>query len=111
LILAHNNPDHVARLAQALATQNNAIFIHIDNKADIRPFLRIRGENIHFTPKRVPVYWGDFSTTAAILLLINAAMAMPERYDYLVHQRQRLSSAHASTARDVLPQKSRKRIH
>jgi hypothetical protein len=84
LILAHNNPGHLARLTHALATQNNTIFIHIDKKVDIRPFLPIRAENIRFTPKRVPVYWGDFSTTEAILLLINAAMAKPEPYDYLV---------------------------
>jgi hypothetical protein len=84
LILAHNNPGHLSRLTRALTAQNNAVFIHIDKKADIRPFLKIGAENIHFTPKRVPVYWGDFSTTEAILLLINAAMAMPERYDYLV---------------------------
>ncbi|MBV8098319.1 MAG: hypothetical protein JOZ31_04095 [Verrucomicrobia bacterium] len=84
LILAHNNPGRLARFIRALATQNNTIFIHIDKKADIRPFLKIRAENIHVTPKRVPVYWGDFSTTEAILLLINAAMAMPELYDYLV---------------------------
>jgi hypothetical protein len=84
LILAHNNPGHLAHLTRALASQNNAIFIHIDEKADIRPFLKIRGEKIHFIPKRVPVYWGDYSTTEAIQLLINAAMATPERYDYLV---------------------------
>src|ERR1700758_4606914 len=84
LILAHNNPGHLARLTRALTAQNATIFIHIDKKADIRPFLKIGGENIHFTPKRVPVYWGDFSTTEASLLLINTAMAMSERYDYLV---------------------------
>ena len=84
LILAHNNPSHVDRLTQALATQNNAIFIHIDKKADIRPFLKIAGENIHFTPKRVPVYWGEYSQIEAILILVNAAMARSERYDYLV---------------------------
>lgn len=84
LILAHNNPGQVARLTQALATQNNGIFIHIDKKTDIGPFLKIRGANIHFTSKRVPVYWGDYSTTEAILTLINAAMALPEPYDYLV---------------------------
>lgn len=84
LILAHGNPGHLARLTRALTAQNSTIFIHIDKKADIRPFLKIRAENIYFTPKRVPVYWGDFSTTEAILLLINAAMAMPQLYDYLV---------------------------
>jgi Core-2/I-Branching enzyme len=84
LILAHNNPEHLARLTRALTTRNSTIFVHIDRKADIRPFLGISGENIHFTPKRVPVYWGDFSTTEAILVLINTAMAHPERYDYLV---------------------------
>jgi hypothetical protein len=84
LILAHNNPGHLARLTQALATPNNAIFIHIDKKADIRPFLGIGGENIYFTPNRVAVYWGDYSTIEAILILINAAMAGRQRYDYLV---------------------------
>jgi Core-2/I-Branching enzyme len=84
LILAHNNPGHLARLTQSLATQNNAIFIHIDKKADIRPFLKVRRENIHFTPRRVPVYWGEYSQIEAILILVNAAMARSERYDYLV---------------------------
>jgi hypothetical protein len=84
LILAHNNPGHLARLTQALGTPNTAIFIHIDKKTDIRPFLEIGGENIHFTPERVAVYWGDYSTTEAILILINAAMAGSERFDYLV---------------------------
>jgi hypothetical protein len=78
LILAHNNPGHLARLTQALVTPNTAIFIHIDKKTDIRPFLEIAGENIQFTPERVAVYWGDYSTTEAILILINAAMAGSE---------------------------------
>jgi len=84
LILAHNYPGHLARLTQALATPNTAIFIHIDKKTDIRPFLEIAGGNIQFTPERVAVYWGDYSTTEAILILINAAMAGSERFDYLV---------------------------
>jgi hypothetical protein len=84
LILAHNNPGHLARLTQALATPNTAIFIHIDKKTDIRPFLAIGRENVHFTPEREAVYWGDYSTTEAILILINAAMAGSERFDYLV---------------------------
>jgi hypothetical protein len=84
LILAHNYPGHLARLTQALATPNTAIFIHIDKKTDIRPFLEIAGENIQFTPERVAVYWGDYSTTEAILILINAAMAGSEPFDYFV---------------------------
>jgi hypothetical protein len=84
LILAHSNPSHLARLTQALATQNSAIFIHIDKKVDVRPFLEIAGENVHFTPKRVPVYWGDYSQVQAILTLVDTAMAASQRYDYLV---------------------------
>src|SRR5260370_5981578 len=84
LILAHNNPGHLARLKQALATENSAILIHIDKKADIRPFLEIAGENVHFTTKRVPVYWGDYSQIEAILILVDTAMAASQRYDYLV---------------------------
>jgi len=84
LILAHNNPGHLARLTQALATENSAIFIHIDKKADMRPFLQIARRNVHFTSKRVPVYWGDYSQIQAILTLVDTAMAMSQRYDYLV---------------------------
>jgi hypothetical protein len=32
----------------------------------------------------MPVYWGDYSQIEATLILINAAMARSERYDYLV---------------------------
>jgi hypothetical protein len=32
----------------------------------------------------VAFYWGDYSTTEAILILINAAMAASERFDYFV---------------------------
>lgn len=51
---------------------------------DIRPFLGIARENVHFTPKRVLVYWGDYSQVQAILTLIDTAMAASQRYDYLV---------------------------
>jgi Core-2/I-Branching enzyme len=84
LILAHNNPGHLARLTRALATENSAIFVHIDKKVDIRPFLEIAGEKVHFTPKRVPVHWGDYSQIEAILVLIDTAMAASQLYDYLV---------------------------
>ncbi len=84
LILAHNNPGHLSRLTQALATENSAIFIHIDKKADIRPFLEVAAENVHLIRKRVPVYWGDYSQVEAILTLVDTAMAASQRYDYLV---------------------------
>ena len=47
-------------------------------------FSGIRGENVYFTEKRLPVYWGEFSLVQATLLLLRRALESPQNPDYCV---------------------------
>ena len=84
LILAHKNPRLLKKTVEALSCDDCAFFIHIDKKSNIADFSEIRGENVFFSAKRVPVYWGEFSQVRAILRLIRQALECSERYDYFV---------------------------
>jgi hypothetical protein len=84
LILAHNVVEQLARLVVHLRPSAADIFIHVDRKVEISPFERTVGPGVHFIAKRVPVYWGDYSQVEAILQLLEAALAHPTQYDYLV---------------------------
>ena len=84
LVFAYKNPKLLDRSIRTLSTEDCAFFIHLDQKSDMEEFSRIRRENVHFTEKRTPVYWAEFSGVEAILLLIREAMGGSQRYDYLV---------------------------
>jgi hypothetical protein len=84
LVFAYKNPKLLKRAIGTLSTEDCAFFIHIDQKSNIEEFSQVRGENVHFSEKRIPVYWAEFSGVQAILLLLREALERPERYDYLV---------------------------
>jgi hypothetical protein len=84
LILAHRNPKLIKKAVECLSCEDVSFLIHIDAKVAIKQFDSIRGKNVFFTDERIAVYWGEFSQTEAILLLIQEALAAPQRYDYLV---------------------------
>jgi hypothetical protein len=84
LVLTHKNPGVLKRAIGALSSDDCAFFVHIDKKSEIADFAEIRGENVFFSRKRVPVYWGEYSVVRAILLLLRQAIESPERYDYFV---------------------------
>jgi len=84
LILTHKNPQLLKRIIQALSSDDCGFFIHVDKKSDIAEFSDIHGENVFFTGKRIPVYWGEFSGVRATLLLLRQALDSPEDYDYFV---------------------------
>ena len=83
LILAHGNPAHLGRLVAALTSGESSLFVHIDAKTDIHRFRAIQEGSVHWTSRRVPVYWGEYSMVEAILLLLREAMAAG-RYEYFV---------------------------
>ena len=61
LILCHKNPDQINVLIRKLSPYN--IFIHIDKKSDIQPFLRdLNLENVHFLKNRITTSWGGLFT-------------------------------------------------
>jgi hypothetical protein len=84
LILAHRNPNLIKKAVEILSCDGASFFIHIDAKFALAPFDSICGGNVVFIQPRLPVYWGEFSQTEAIFLLIQQALAAPERPDYLV---------------------------
>lgn len=84
LILAHNNPNHLRRLIRSISSPNAIIYIHIDKKSRIEYFKKYCDSSIVYLKKRIPVYWGDFSTVQAILLLIGKALSTRIPFDYLI---------------------------
>lgn len=74
LILAHDQPDHLARLVQALKADRIDIFIHIDASVDIATFKQSLSprHNLHFLTdaQRVHVEWAGFSMVQATLHLL-----------------------------------------
>jgi hypothetical protein len=84
LILAHQHPEQLSRLVRQLQTPAADMFVHVDAKVNIGPFMRAVGSHVKFTEKRIPVYWADYSQVDAVLLLIETALAVPRNYDYFV---------------------------
>lgn len=84
LVFAYKNPQVLKKAIEALSSEDCAFFIHIDQKSRIEVFSQIKGENVFFTEKRIPVYWAEFSGIEAILLLIRKALEAPRTYEYFV---------------------------
>lgn len=74
LILAHKNPQQLARMIKALDNGNSKFFIHLDAKTPIEPFTaQLEDEHIVFIPERERCVWGDFSIVLATIHLMEAA--------------------------------------
>lgn len=73
LILAHTDPQHIGRLCKRLLPYG-AVFVHIDGKRDLRPFLDAAPEGAVYLRNRVRVTWGGFSIVRATLNLIEEAL-------------------------------------
>src|SRR5688572_32705141 len=84
LVFAYKNPALVRRTVEWLSSESSSFFIHIDAKHDLDQFSAIKGQNVFFTSKRIPVYWAEFSGVEAILLLICEALASSRSHDYFV---------------------------
>lgn len=69
IIIAHQFPEQLKRLINALQHPQVFFFIHIDKKSDQQPFLTIlKGfENVRFIQKRTDITWGGFSMVEAML--------------------------------------------
>jgi hypothetical protein len=78
LILAHDQPSHLARLIKALSSDRAYFFVHIDLKTPISLFKELVpvSKNIIFLENaaRVKVYWCGYSIVIATLNLLRAAI-------------------------------------
>jgi hypothetical protein len=85
LVLAHNTPNHLCKLIDALNSSNVQFFIHIDAKSNNSLFKqKINHQNVAFIRDRVSVYWGEFSTIKATINLIREALNSQHKFDYLI---------------------------
>lgn len=85
LILAHKDPEHIARLVQRISNENCDVFIHIDLKYNVEQFKEKIKESkrVYFIKDRVDVYWGGFSAIKATMNLIKYSIKV-NKYDRYV---------------------------
>ena len=84
LVLAHTDPVQVGRLCRALDYRAR-IFVHLDAKVDIRPFLaQPLPESVTFIKDRVRVSWAAYSQVEATLRMMRAALDSGHDFSHLV---------------------------
>ena len=85
LILAHKDPEQIKRLSNRLAKTGD-VFIHIDKKSDIKPFIAAikDNESVFFTEARHSVNWAGWSMVKGYMQLIKDAMKSDKGYDRFV---------------------------
>lgn len=98
LIIAHNEPEHFARLVDALQGTASVVVAHIDLKSDIAPFVAATArDRARFVEDRVSVNWAGWSQVEASLrLLADARRAAPDSTHFAL-----LSGSHYPIAPDA----------
>lgn len=76
LYLCHNNPELLGRVAKVLEYSGDKIFVHVDKKVDISPFVEAAKacKNVHFIDDRINNYWGGFNSVIATIRLMREAL-------------------------------------
>jgi len=86
LILAHENPNQLKRLAARLTSENAYIFIHLDKKitnvSDYFDALK-EIENTYFITQRVIVNWAAYSMVQATLNGLQEIVNTNHQFDYI----------------------------
>jgi hypothetical protein len=84
LILAHNNPKQLARLIGRLKHPDADIYIHLDQKVSVGPFLDIlKTPQVYFISNRKKVYWGSYSIVQATINGFEEILAANKGYAYI----------------------------
>lgn len=83
LIMAHQDPEHVNRLASRLSSFSD-VYIHIDRKANLEQFQKLNHiKNVHYLTNRIEIEWGGWNSVAAEVNLLKAALEQGA-YDRLI---------------------------
>ncbi len=84
LILAHTDPQHLARLTHSLSYKSS-IYIHLDKKSNINEFRNQNfPKNVTFLENRVSVSWAAHSQVEATLLMMTAALDSGIEFSHMV---------------------------
>lgn len=87
-ILAHKNPEQIARLLKALAHPGNLYFLHYESRAPRREheaLARLTRDlpGVHTLPSR-PILWGHFSVVGVQLEAIRRALELGEKWSHFI---------------------------
>lgn len=86
LLLVHKSPHQVARLAKSLQHPSAHFYIHVDAKADIKPYKKALQDmgisNLNFITKRYGINWSAFSMVEATLDALRY-IASSEKHDFI----------------------------
>lgn len=85
LILAYRSPKAVARLAKAITDENADMYIHIDKKVSLAPFIKeLRPHrHVHLITKRTEISWGAYSMVKATLDSLKEILSQNKNYDFV----------------------------
>lgn len=76
IILCHKDPNLLARVSKALEFEGDGLFVHVDKKTDITPFLNSceNRKNVVFVKERIDNYWGGYNAIVATFKTIELAL-------------------------------------
>jgi hypothetical protein len=78
VVLAHRAPDQVSRLAGRLCEEGDRVFLHIDRRADARPFeaalAATAGGRVRLARRRFRSRWGGVALLDATLATVEQAL-------------------------------------
>lgn len=84
LILAYKLPQQLERLVNTLQFRDTTVFIHLDKKSDFNDFKHIADlPRVYFIKNRLPVHWGGFSITRAIISSLNE-VTQHDQFDHII---------------------------
>lgn len=90
LLTAYLDPFQLKRLCEALLFEagedSSDVYLHIDRKVDITPFVNVlqSNERVHFCKNRYYINWGGFNQVLAQRELLGSALNSGTEYDRLV---------------------------
>ncbi len=85
LVLAHKQPQLLARILQRLERPNHHFFIHVDLKyPNLKEYYSVcrNIQNIHFVSDNIEVYHAGISIVYAEILLLQEADKQKEKFDF-----------------------------
>jgi len=84
IILAHKNPEQLARLIKRLSHRSSDFYIHLDKKVDIDDFRYLEKlENVSFIKNRVKCNWGGNTLSIGILTSMEEILNSGIAYDFI----------------------------
>lgn len=84
IIVAHQKPEQLGRLLNALAHEQFDSYIHLNKAANLRDYAHLaRLPRVRFVQKRIRVYWASYRFTEAILQSLREILATGIPYDFI----------------------------